>query len=248
MPAIIAGIAAGGSLASSYFGGKQKKKQRRRHAKAIQRALSGEEAIRGAGLGQQEALSRQATQQQLHGYDVARQEGTRLGRGSKRRAIEREQQLGGQLSQNLQNRGLSSTTTGGNLQRGLAGDTTRQLSDIDEGLSGFFGDLALGRAGTEAQGTQDLAGLSQQRTDLASMLNEQRNLQARGYGGFGTQLEGLPPSGAENVFGAIGTGIGVYGGMGGGMDFGSSLQKLFGMGGGGQYKGQTGGGGVGGWS
>ena len=166
------GIGIGGSLLSGHLSSRRQKKDKHKMLKRINRAIGVTESIQGKGLQQQEALSRLATQQRLGGYDTARKEAGRLGRGDKRRILEREQQLEAKISQDLTNRGLGSIVGGSqgraNLQRGLAGDSSRQFQDIDEGLAGIYGDLTLGRAGTEAQGTADLSSIAGQQADLAS--------------------------------------------------------------------------------
>lgn len=180
------GMAAGAGL--SLLGGalnrRSEKKQRKRQIKNLRGALSATESIQGASLGQQEALARAATKQQLGGYDAAKREAERLGQSSRQSVLDRETQLGARASQGLASRGLGSTTMGANLQRGIASDTNRQLQGINEGLSGVFGDLALGRAGAEAAGTDRLAGLAAQRGDLGSQLAQMRYLKGQTLGNF----------------------------------------------------------------
>ena len=112
MPAIIAALVGAASFGQGMLGSRSQKKQRRRYGRRLTRAANLTESIQGHSLGQQEALQRLATQQQLGGFDTARRETARLGRSAKRNALDRETQLGGRISQNLQNRGLSSTTAG----------------------------------------------------------------------------------------------------------------------------------------
>ena len=170
----------------SFMQGRKARKDKKRSQRRFKRALNATESIQGRGLQQQEALSRQATAQQLKGYDVARQEAARMGRESKQGALDRETQLGARASQNLASRGLGSTTMGANLQRGIASDTNRTISGVNEGLAGLYGNLAQGRAGVEAQGTQNLAGILGQQTDLQSQLAQMRMLGGATLGSTGT--------------------------------------------------------------
>jgi|SRR6185503_276773 len=220
MPAIIAALVAGGaSFGQGMLTSHAQKKQQKRYKKRFSNALSQTEAIQGRSLGQQEALTRQATAQQLAGYDSARREAERMGRSSKQGLLDRETQLQGSLSQGLTNSGLGSTTRGANLSRGLAADTGRGIAGLNEGLAGMFGDLALGRAGAEAQGSQQLAGLAGQRGDLFSNLAQMRSMGqyygASPWGGGGPMPE-MPNSFGQNLLGGVQTGLGTFMGMGGG--------------------------------
>jgi hypothetical protein len=216
MPAIIAAIAAGGlSFGQGMLGSRSAKKQRRRFGRRMTRALNATESIQGNALGQQEALTRLATQQQLGGIDTARKEASRLGRGEKRRVLEREQQMMASGAQNLANRGLGSVTS--NYNRGLAADTSRQFSGIDEGLAGIYGDLAMQRGNTEAAGSQALGGFAGQRGDLMSGLAQMRNmgdLYSSSPWGGNAALPTRENSFGQNLLGGIQTGLGTYMGMG----------------------------------
>lgn len=227
------GNALQGSVLGGFLTGRSQKKKKKKAMKRFNRALNATEALQMAGLGQQEALSRQATSQMLGGFDAAKREASRLGRGAKQGALDRETQQYGRAAQNLANRGLGSTTISSNLNRGIASDTNRELSAIDEGLAGLFGDLARGRAGVEAQGTANLADLAGQRTDLQSQLAQMRLLGGATLGSLGSFDPGawqsgyLPDqSGAMEGFGAAMGGMGGGGGMGGMNP--QILQYLFG--------------------
>lgn len=211
----------------SMLGGRSQRKQRRRMKKKLNRALDSTEAIQGRALQQQGALTRQATAQQLAGYDSAKREASRMGRASKQSALDREQQLGASLTQNLQNRGLGSLTVGGNLQRGLAADTQRQLGGINESLASMLGELALGRSGAEAAGTQALSGLAGQQGDLMSQLAQMRALDGAQLGGFEID-QSMPQGGLQSLLGGAQTGLGVMAGMGQQQSLEQMIQKLFG--------------------
>lgn len=239
-PFTMALLAGGMSFGQDYLAGRSQKKQRKRYGRRLGRALNATESIQGKGLQQQEALTRQATQQQLAGYDAAKREAARLGRGAKQSALDRETQLGARASQGLADRGLGSTTIGANLQRGIASDTNRSLAGIDEGLAGMYGDLALGRAGAEAGGTQQLAGLAREQGDLMASLAQMRQMRDL-YGsspwGGSQALPGREHGLGQSLLTGAQTGLGAFmgmgsggGGMGGGMG-GNSLGSM-GMGGG----------------
>jgi hypothetical protein len=222
MAVYAAAIAAVLEIGQSVLGAKSKRRAQHKYSKRLNRMANISDSVQGHSLQQQEMLSRLGTEQLVGGYDTARKEAGRLGRGSKRRALDREQQLGGSLAQGMQNRGLGSTTVGANLQRGLASDTGRQMADIDEGLAGMFGNLALGRAGAEAAGSQQLAGLSQRRADVT-----EKNQAMRTFGHLfgqspwasgGSSLVDMSPaqSGLSSIVGGLQTGLGAYMGMSGG--------------------------------
>jgi len=226
------------SVLGGYLKGRGAKKAKHKAQKRFKRALSATESIQGRGLQQQEALSRKATAQQLAGYDKARNEASRLGRTAKREALDRGTQLEARASQNLANRGLGSTTAGANLSRGISSDTSRTLGGIDEGLAGMFGDLALGRSGVEAQGTQNLAGIAGAQTDLQSQLAQMGLLGGATLGSIGNFDPGSwTPGYSQNNSEAFGSLLGGMGGMGGGGQGGNQqlmqmLQQLFSQGGG----------------
>ena len=227
-PLTMALISGGLGMGQSFLGGRSQRKQRKKQKKKLGRALDATEAIQGKGLQQQEALARQATAQQLGGYDAARREADRMGRSSKQSALDREKSLGASLTQNLQNRGLGSLTVGGNLQRGLAADTQRQMAGINEGLAGMFGDLAMGRAGAEAQGTANIANIAGQQSDLMSQIAQMRSLDGAQLGGY--QLDqSAPQGGLQSLLGGAQTGLGMFGGMGGvsgGGDQNAMMQQM----------------------
>jgi hypothetical protein len=223
------------SVLGGYLKGRGQKKAKKKAQKRFNRALNQTEAIQGMGLQQQEAFARQATSQTLGGFDTARKEASRLGRGAKRSALDRETQLGARASQSLANRGLGSTTMGANLQRGIASDTNREMSSIDEGLAGMFGDLALGRAGAEASGTQRLADLAGQRTNLQSQLGQMRLLGGATLGSLGNFDPGSwQPGYMQDNSEAFGSLMGSFGG--GGM---GGMPGMGGMGGGGMQGGMN---------
>lgn len=153
-----------GAAIAGYLGGRKDKKKRKKIKKKIEAQRAIQRSIFGKGLSQQEALTRQATQQRLGGFDLAKKAAGMGAQGAKRAALEREQQLAGAVSQGLTQRGMGGTSVGANAQRGVAYDTTRALSGIDEQLAQYFGQLAMGRAGIEAGGTESLAGLAGERT------------------------------------------------------------------------------------
>ena len=219
-PFTLALLSGGLSFGQGMLGSRSEKKQRRRYGRRLKRALGATEAIQGRALSQQEALSRQATQQRLGGFDTARREASRLGRGAKQSALDREQQLLGRASQGLASRGLGGTTIGANLERGIASGTNREMSNIDEGMARMFGDLALGRSGAEAAGTEALSGFAGQRGDLMSSLAQMgimRDLFGASPFGGGGPMPGREASFGQNLLGGVQTGLGTFMGMGGGM-------------------------------
>lgn len=216
-PLTMALLAGGMSFGQGLMGARGEKKQRRRYGRRLKRALGATESIQGNALQQQEALSRLATQQQLGGYDTARKETARLGRSAKRSALDRETQLMGRASQSMANRGLGSTTMGANLQRGIASDTNRSMADVDEGMASLFGNLALGRAGVEAQGTQNLSQIAGQRGDLMSQLAQMgimRDMYSSSPWGGSNPMQTRQGLGSS-LMGGLSTGVGAFLGAGG---------------------------------
>lgn len=151
------------ALAAGYFSGKKAKRHKKKLQKNLERSRQTTASIFGKAMSQQEALSRQATKQRLGGFDTAQRAAQLQAHGAKRDVLQRGQQQQASMAQGLTNRGLGSTTVGANLGRGLQADNTRQLSGIDEALGSYFGQLAMGRAGVEAGGTESLAGLAGER-------------------------------------------------------------------------------------
>lgn len=80
------------------------------------------------------------------GYEEAQGYVDDLGRASRRRALDREQQLGAQL----QARAGGRTYAADFATRGLASDTTRLLQEIDAGLANTYAGLITQRTGAEA--------------------------------------------------------------------------------------------------
>jgi hypothetical protein len=216
MPMIIAGlVSAGIGGFSGFMGNKDANKKAASQNRRLWRAIKRTRSTQGLSFGQQEAATRKALGERLGGFDTARKEASRLGRGAKRTALDREQQLGGRLSQGLTNRGLGSTTVGANLSRGLASDTTRQLSDIDEGLASLFGELALGRSETAAGGTEALSNINTNRMNLETTLQQLGPLGGATLGNFQVQPRG--PSPWMGALQGASAGLGqAMGGMGGG--------------------------------
>jgi len=227
----------GTSLLGGHLSSRRAKKDKRSLQKRITKSINATESIKGRGLSQQEALTRQATQQRLGGYDAAKREASRLGRGAKQGALDRGTQLEARASQSLANRGLGSTTAGTNLSRGIQADTSRVMGGIDEGLAGMYGDLALGRAGAEAAGSEKLGDFAAQRGDMMSQLAQMRLLGGGQLGQMQAPM-GSVQSGFEMALPGMSEAFGQYmGGAGGGdqnAQLMAMLQKLFSQGGGGQ--------------
>lgn len=231
------GIPGGIGIMGSMMSKRRAKKDKRKAQKRFQRALNLRESVEGGNLQKQEALARQATAQQLAGFDAAKNEAARMGRTSKQSALDREQQLGATLTQNLQNRGLGSLTVGGGHMRGITADTQRQMSGINESLAGMLGELAMGRAGAEAQGTANIAGIAGQQSDLMSQLAQMRLLGGATAGPTGSFDPGaFQPAYRPNTGSGMMEGMGsLMGGMGGQGDLMAMIKKLFEGGGGGSY-------------
>ncbi len=238
MPAMIAAaIAAGGlSFGQGMLGSRSAKKQRRRFSRRQLRAINQTQAIQGGALGQQEALSRLATQQQLGGIDNARKEASRLSRGQKRDVLERLQKQNAAVSQSLADKGLGSVTS--QAFRGNAYDANKAFANIDEGMAGIYGDLAVQRGGVEAAGSQALGGFAGQRGDLMANLAQMRqmgDLYSSSPWGGGAPLPTRENSFGQNLLGGIQTGLGTYMGMGQQADLMKMIQQLY-QGGGSPYQ------------
>lgn len=195
-----------GGLAGGLLGGRKKKKKLKKQQKKLRAEIEKQRNITrnimGKGLSQQEALARLATEQQLGGFDTAQKAAQASANQAKRDVLSREQQTLGAASQALTNRGLGGTSRAANIQRGIASDTNRSMAGIDQGLADYFGQLAMGRAGVQAGGTQALAGLAGQRSNfdiedaqfwLPQQLHRLGGIETQRYGGFGQG--GLPGGG-----------------------------------------------------
>jgi hypothetical protein len=243
------GNALGGSVLGGYLTGKGQKKAKKKAAKRFKRALNASESIRGKNFQQQDALSRQATSQRVGGFDKARGEAQRLGRSSKQDVSDRGARAGARASQNLQNRGLGSTTRGAAVQRGVAADTSRGIANVNQGLAGTYGNLAMGKGQAQAAGTQQLAGINNQRSAFQDQLQQMRQLGGATLGSLGSfdpgsWGQGYMPNTQSGMMEGMGSMMGSMGGGGGGMGGGGQggmnpqmmqmIQQLFQGGGGGQ--------------
>lgn len=153
-----------GAAIAGYLGGRKDKKLKKKIKKRIEMQRNAQRSIFSKGMSQQEAMQRLATQQALGGFDTAKKAAQLSATGAKRSALDREKQIAGAVSQGLVNSGLGGTSVGANLRSGVAAGTNRELSNIDEQLGQYFGQLAMGRAGIEAGGTMALSDLANQRT------------------------------------------------------------------------------------
>ncbi len=127
-----------------------------------------------SGQGSAEDYLLQALGAITEGYGNARQEVGQLGYDARRRTLEREQQQFGQSSQSLASRGLGNTSVLDNARRGIASDTNRALSEIDEGLASIYAGLSTGQAGATAGALGNLANLQTgQASQIAGLLSSQ---------------------------------------------------------------------------
>jgi hypothetical protein len=222
-------LGAGLSTYGAILNKREEKKQRELMERKIRNASRDTQSIMGRYFGQADTAARKATGQEVAGYDTARKEASRLGRSGKQAALDREKQLSGALTQSLNDRGLGSLTTGGNLQRGISADTLRQMSGIDEGLAGLFGQLALGRSGVQAQGTRTLSDLQGRQAQMNTDLAQMRRLGGATLGNFfapqssGQSAMSMALPGIAANLGAMGGGMA---GMGGGQQGGMSPDLL----------------------
>lgn len=227
------------TIGLGYLSGKKAKKKKKKLQKKLERSRQTTASIFGKAMSQQEALSRQATKQRLAGFDTAQKAAQLQASRAKRDVLSRGQQQQASLAQGLTDRGLGSTTVGANLGRGIQSDINRGTSGIDEALGNYFGQLAMGRAGVEAGGTDALAGLAGERAGF-DIQNAQYwdpyNWQR--FGAANTKLGGMQqpqmqqfnPAMLSAIFGG-GSGFGAKGGTGGGFNSPqtANLMNLAGM-------------------
>lgn len=216
------------SIGGGFLSGRKAKKKQKKLKKRIEAQRRATEAITGRALSQQEALARQATQQRLGGFDKAQQAAQLAAQGAKRGVMERGQQAQASLTQDLANRGLGSTSVGANLGRGISADTTRALGGIDEALGQYFGNLAMGRAGVEAGGTESLADLSAQRANFdVQNANFWSPYNWQQLGGADTRLAGMQQPQMQPLdFSWMGGGGGSAGGAKTGTQFNNQALNL----------------------
>jgi hypothetical protein len=91
-------------------------------------------------------FQRQAQDETRRGFGQARRELSRAGEDTRRNLLEREQGLFGHVSQRMASSGLGNTTVMGNLQRGVAADTSRRLQELDNEIARSYSSLALGES------------------------------------------------------------------------------------------------------
>lgn len=135
---------------------KEKKKKLKKIRAGGERALQGGLALDQLYSNLQESALKSATEAQLGGLKGSKR-AAELGASDARRTIlNREKQVQGSLQQRLISSGLGDTTTGANLQMGLAGQTSQQLADIDTQLAQIFGDLNIAEGNIRAGGFEGL--------------------------------------------------------------------------------------------
>lgn len=123
------------------------------------------------------------------GLERARSELEAGKRAATRQVLDRESQVAGEISQNMASRGLGSTTTAGSLRMGLAAQTNRELSDIDQRLSSMYADLEQQKGEVGAQ-------VASRMSDIASweygQLFESEQPYRQMFGGMGWGGGGVP--------------------------------------------------------
>jgi hypothetical protein len=106
------------------------------------------------------------------GYGDASKSIAAGGRASKRQALDRETQLMGGVNQGMTNRGLGNTSLLGNAQRGVAGDTTRRLQEIDQSVNQAMAGLQERGGMAQAGAMGSLSNFMAQRGGIESGLNQ----------------------------------------------------------------------------
>ena len=195
-----AGLPGVGSIALGAIGSKKAKKQRRARQQHGQLILDNLRKIQGGYGTQTEDKLLQAMEAITGGYEAAQAQTEGIGRGAKRRALDREQAGYGATQQALTSRGLASTTRQGTARRGVRADTDRALLDIDDMVARIQSGL-LAQAGTaEAGALSNLGSFYQQRAAQDTAIEGKRFelFAGQGAGGLnqGAQtynLSGLGP-------------------------------------------------------
>lgn len=92
-------------------------------------------------------------------YDEALASVSGVGTASKNEALSRENQQVASATQGLQGLGLSGSTVGMNVQRGIHSDTLRTLGTINEDVARMRAGLLTGQAGFRANSTFNLGSI-----------------------------------------------------------------------------------------
>jgi hypothetical protein len=182
--------------------------------------LAGQEAARERFGGLQENQLVEALLAIKGGFGEAKSELGRVGRGSRQSILDRETALGGNLRQQFVDSGFADpgNTQNINLQRGLAADTNRRLTELDSSLAGLFSDLATRRAGAEAGARGNLASFFGQQGQIQQGIERQRTDFLTGnFGG------GQGGASGPSDFSGLGQGLGgLFGSL-----FGDQQGNLF---------------------
>jgi hypothetical protein len=180
--------AAGVGAGLNMIGAKKANRARRAARDASRIVLTRLQGITDRSYAGQNDLLQRGIGDLIGGYDKAQSEIGRVGRASKRQAIDSETQQRGQLGTQLSNAGLQGSSIAMNAQRGLAAQTQRRMQEIDAMLAGLYGDIATNRGQAlfgGAQAMQQLAG-NQLASDTA--------IQNARYGLVAGQEMAPPPS------------------------------------------------------
>ena len=135
-------------------------------------------------------------------------------RGAKQSVHDNAQRQTAGASQSLLNRGLLNSSVGANMQRGIASDTQRNLSNIDAQQSGVLSQLGQRRAGLMASLEGGLARLPVQENQLgtnltgmfSNALGQQEHVPTGQTGGMSSLFGQFAPS-LAGLFGGDGNGF-----------------------------------------
>ncbi len=166
-----AGLSFAGGLAGKRNETKYRRLGRSRGQKVLDQYIR---PLQGQYYGQAEDFLRQGMGAQTGAYDDALANLSRVGRSSRREAMDQSQSSLSQGLQGLSSQGLGSSTLAANYRTGAASRLSRDLSGIDEQLAGLRSNLLVGRGQAQAQGFGSLADLTQSRLRDETALEQQR--------------------------------------------------------------------------
>jgi len=202
----------GGEVLGSLFGDGGKKELKKGRASALGALEAGEGSTAEFWEKALPYLT-EAMESVGGGYDKGLAEVNNVGASARQRTLDREKGQIGASRQNLQSRGLGSTTVGTNLERGIGYDTNLALGQIDESLAKLRSGLQIGKglAVSQAKGSfaDNLLGRGQQ-------LYGEGEARANIFSGFSTNLAAADQFKTTQWMNLLGDAAGAAGAAAGG--------------------------------
>jgi len=143
------------------------------------------------------------------GFDTARGDLNRAGRGTEQFIHDNQAQMGSAIQQQMVSSGMQNTTMLGNSFRGVASDADRRMTELNSTLAGMFADLDVKEGAALAANTGQTAAAQIQAHLASKMLLQQGAISLGGVSKKGTGIAGFIEGGLSDfgaLFGDLGAG------------------------------------------